>query len=1077
MTAVDGGRGHRTHQLTLIFVAVTSALLVVGLMPSLALATSFAARASVANAPQYLNDTVGTTFTFRVKNTGYPTKIGAVKISRPYSAWTVIACPTAPAGWTSSVTTSTCTYVSPSGPTGDIGPGNSAFFTLKARTAPGAADISGMWKVVVSKTSSFSSPSNLVQAGGMSPGLKTTAYSFQILSATVAASAAAPGTACPSAVMSAPTASHGHYLIICGRNRTTGPQPTNPAHSTLGGTFIASHGGYSSGSISPTSTNVVLGNWSGVTITSVSGAGKTVVAKVGRLSQNSPTTTLYGFTATNTPPHVTTTAGSTAYTENDPATAIDPGLTVADPDNTTLAGAKARISAGFSSTQDTLVFANTPNISGSYSSATGVLTLSGTDTVAAYQAALRSVKYQNSSDNPTTSRTVAFSASDIHGFGAEAFKSVTITPVNDAPQATNLSAAETYTEDTPLDLTDIVVSDIDNANTTVTLTLSTPSAGSLNTATSGSVTSTYNSGTGVWSASGAIASVNTLLHNLTFTPAANFNGSFSIATSVSDGIAAAVTGSKAMTGTAVNDAPQATNLSAAETYTEDTPLDLINIVVSDVDNSTTTATLTLSDPSAGSLNTGTSNAVTSTYNASTGVWSASGAIADVNTLLAALTFTPAQDYNTNFTIATSVSDGIAAAVTGTKNMTGTPVNDAPQATNLSAAETYTEDTPLDLTDIVVSDIDNANTTVTLTLSTPSAGSLNTATSGSVTSTYNSGTGVWSASGAIASVNTLLHNLTFTPAANFNGSFSIATSVSDGIAAAVTGSKAMTGTAVNDAPQATNLSAAETYTEDTPLDLINIVVSDVDNSTTTATLTLSDPSAGSLNTGTSNAVTSTYNASTGVWSASGAIADVNTLLAALTFTPAQDYNTNFTIATSVSDGIAAAVTGTKNMTGTPVNDAPVVATSSGSNTYHVTGTAAVVDSGVMVTDIDSTNLAGATISITTNFSQTDGDALNFTTQNGITGSYAASTGVLTLSGTATLANYQTALRSITFSNTDSAGSNLATRTVSFQVDDGGAANNTSNTATRDVNVGPANSALSSTVGSEAWNSRDLKSRPH
>ena len=46
-------------------------------------------------------------------------------------------------------------------------------------------------------------------------------------------------------------------------------------------------------------------------------------------------------------------------------------------------------------------------------------------------------------------------------------------------------------------------------------------------------------------------------------------------------------------------------------------------------------------------------------------------------------------------------------------MTGTPQNDAPTATNLNAGETYTEDTPLNLTDIVVTDIDSANVTVTL----------------------------------------------------------------------------------------------------------------------------------------------------------------------------------------------------------------------------------------------------------------------------------------------------------------------------------------------------------------------------
>ena len=241
-------------------------------------------------------------------------------------------------------------------------------------------------------------------------------------------------------------------------------------------------------------------------------------------------------------------------------------------------------------------------------------------------------------------------------------------------------------------------------------------------------------------ASGAIADVNALLAGLTFTPALNFNGNFTIATSVSDGVAPAITGSKAMTGVAVNDPPTATNLSAAETYTEDTPLNLVDIVVSDVDSPAVTATLTLSNPAAGSLNTASSGAVTSTYVAGTGVWNASGAIADVNALLAGLTFTPALNFNGNFTIATSVSDGVAPAITGSKAMTGVAVNDPPTATNLSAAETYTEDTPLNLTDIVVSDVDSPAVTANLTLSNAAAGSLNTASSGAVTSTYVAGTG-------------------------------------------------------------------------------------------------------------------------------------------------------------------------------------------------------------------------------------------------------------------------------------------------------------------------------------------------
>ncbi|MFV2065460.1 MAG: DUF4347 domain-containing protein, partial [Pirellulales bacterium] len=131
------------------------------------------------------------------------------------------------------------------------------------------------------------------------------------------------------------------------------------------------------------------------------------------------------------------------------------------------------------------------------------------------------------------------------------------------------------------------------------------------------------------------------------------------------------------------------------------------------------------------------------------------------------------------------------------------------------------------------------------------------------------------------------------------------------------------TTANAAPTATNLNAAEAYTEDTPLDLIDIVISDADSTDVTVTLTLSDVAAGSLSTGTSGTVTSTF--AGGAWTASGAIADVNTLLAGVTFTPTLNYNSDLTIATSVDDGVAPAITGVKNVTGTAVNDAPVAST--------------------------------------------------------------------------------------------------------------------------------------------------------
>ena len=56
----------------------------------------------------------------------------------------------------------------------------------------------------------------------------------------------------------------------------------------------------------------------------------------------------------------------------------------------------------------------------------------------------------------------------------------------------------------------------------------------------------------------------------------------------------------------------------------------------------------------------------------------------------------------------------------------------------------------------------------------------------------------------------------------------------------------------------------------------------------------------------------------------------------------------------------------------------------------------------------TVLTGASVSIVSASAQ---ESLLFSNQNGISGSYSA--GVLTLSGNATLTNYQTALRSVTY----------------------------------------------------------------
>ncbi len=144
------------------------------------------------------------------------------------------------------------------------------------------------------------------------------------------------------------------------------------------------------------------------------------------------------------------------------------------------------------------------------------------------------------------------------------------------------------------------------------------------------------------------------------------------------------------------------------------------------------------------------------------------------------------------------------------------------------------------------------------------------------------------------------------------------------------------------------------------------------------------------------------------------------------------------------------TATVSVTVTCVNDAPVVTLSGSTPTFTENGPAVTVDGGVTVTDVDDTSLVSGTVSITVGV--VAGDTLTFTPAGGIIDTNPAPA-VLDLSGTTTITNWQSVLRSVQYS-TASDNPTAATRTVSFTVNDGDVA---SNTATKQVTVVPVNDA--------------------
>ncbi|AUH53743.1 hypothetical protein CXB49_22090 [Chromobacterium sp. ATCC 53434] len=209
--------------------------------------------------------------------------------------------------------------------------------------------------------------------------------------------------------------------------------------------------------------------------------------------------------------------------------------------------------------------------------------------------------------------------------------------------------------------------------------------------------------------------------------------------------------------------------------------------------------------------------------------------------------------------------------------------------------------------------------------------------------------------------------------------------------------------------------------------------------------------------------------------------VGTLVNALTFndTAGTPNTATRTVQVTVNDGrggtsSAASVT-------MAISNAALLTASSGSAAFtagdNATSTPVAVDGGIAIVDNASSTLASGTVSITGNFHSGE-DVLAFsntnaTTYGNIVASYNSGTGVLTLTssgGTATIAQWQAALRAVTY--TDSAVTpNSSTRTVSFQVADG--SSNTSSAATRTVTVADTDQTPIATAssGSAAFTAGD------
>ena len=471
---------------------------------------------------------------------------------------------------------------------------------------------------------------------------------------------------------------------------------------------------------------------------------------------------------------------------------------------------------------------------------------------------------------------------------------ITVTPVNDAPNANADSA--TMSEDAPALLVNVLANDSDIDGDTLVITAATADRGS--------------------------ASV--VDNKIQYTPAHNTNGTAIINYTISDGNGGTATTNLTITIIPVNDAPIANADSA--TIDEDAAPILINVLANDSDVDGDSLTMS----------------------------AASANIGSVSVVGNQIQYIPAADDNGLATVTYNVSDSNGGASTATLTITITPVNDAPIA-NADTA-TMAEDAAPILINVLANDSDEDGDSLTISAASADIGSASVVgnqiqytpaanTNGLATVTYtvsdnNGGTNtatvaititavndapvtnndtatmaedaapilinvlandsdvdgdslaISAVSADIGSVSVVGNQIQYTPAADDNGSATVTYTVSDSNGGASTATLTITITPVNDAPIA-NADTATMDEDAAPL-LIDVLINDLDADSDSLSITAASADSGS----------------------------VSVIDNKLQYTPAVNTNGIVVVSYTVDDGNNATDAGSLSITIAPINDAPV-----------------------------------------------------------------------------------------------------------------------------------------------------------
>jgi hypothetical protein len=736
----------------------------------------------------------------------------------------------------------------------------------------------------------------------------------------------------------------------------------------------------------------------------------------------------------------------------------------------------------------------------------GTSHLTATGSLSAVNAGLQGTAYSPAADFAGDA-TLTVKTDDLGNTGADGAKTDTdavtvhVSAVNDAPSVSVAESSAEMNQDSTLVLDSahagaVAIQDVDAGSGAIELTL-TATHGTLDLSRTTGLTFTAGDGAhdATMTFTGTRANVNGAIDGLRYTPGSGYFGDADLDLAVDDqgntgtGDAKSATGHIDVTIHEANTAPVNT-VPDAQWLTEDTTLTFTGasqISVADANVPSTgggdlqvhlqvdDGTLTLSRTTGLTFTSGTNGS---------GDLVVRGTPADLNAALDGLAYQPAANATADDELTVTSDDlgqsGPPGALTDSDSVTLhiTAVNDAPLNV-VPSAQSVDEDAALTFSTangnvLAFSDVDGDDDPgpIQVLLSVTTGKLTLPSTSGLTFVSGTNGGATFRVSGTPSDVNAALDGVKYDPPANFSGSATLTMTSDDRGRTGSGGIKTDTDTvtisvaAQNDAPVG-SVPGAQTIDEDTTLTLSGAnapTISDADATDAAVTLTATD---GTL---TLPSITGlTFSAGDGTADATmtftGTIATINARLDGLAYTPTANFNGSASITLTTNDqggtgsGGAQSDTDAVAVTVSSVNDAPALAQPDSAALAYTEDAptenhADAVAPSLTVNDVDDATLSGATVTISAN--KDTGDVLAVGTPGSLTVAYNSATGVLSLSGAAALATYQTALRSVTYATTSDSPSS-ATRTLSFRADDGHAANRLSAAVSRDVVVTPTNDA--------------------